>query len=90
MTKKELIKEMESKGLNFDPKLTKKELEKIFKDNETVAVLIDDYFSVDKYEASYISKGRTFILGMYATVKDANRALDRAGAYNRKIKHINK
>jgi hypothetical protein len=50
----------------------------------------EDDFKVDKYEASYKSKGRIHILGSYATVKDAENALNKAGAHIRYIKHIDK
>jgi len=48
----------------------------------------EEVFKVDKYEASYITKGRKKVLGMFATVSDAHKALDKLGAHNRKIKHI--
>lgn len=81
MTKKEIIKDLESKGVEFDSSLTKKELIELFYSDE-------DDFKIDKYVATYVSKGKTKTLGSYATVKDAKIAAGKIGAHNLKIKHV--
>ena len=110
MNKKELQEKLKDKKINFDPKATKKELEKLLSEdikvdgivlnttsnadtsigNLHIKDTVEEEFLVDKYEASYISKGRTFIVGTYATIKDCNVAFDMLGAYNRKIKRLTK
>jgi hypothetical protein len=50
----------------------------------------EEDFKIDKYEASYISKGRRHVVGSFATVNDARKALDKLGAHNIKIKHVTK
>ena len=99
MTKKELVQKLTEAGIEFDSKAVKKELAKLLngkigmgitnpKEKLVVEDIVEEEFLVDKYKASYKSKGRIFILGTYATIKDASKALDKVGAHNRNIDHI--
>lgn len=95
MNKKDLQKELTDRGITYGSKDTKLVLENLLKDAlvEVIDGIVptdDEEFLIDKYEASYTSKGRKRLLGSYATVIDAKRALDKIGATTQHIVRVTK
>ena len=100
MNKTQLKKKLTVAGIEFDPNATNAVLKNLLPreiegnvslgmPNPTAKLeIVEDTFAVDKYDAYYTSKGRERKLGPYATIKDANRALNKIGANTRRIVHI--
>lgn len=90
MTKKEIKEELQNRDIKFDSKANKPELEELLRISIAKDAIDEDTFSIDKYEAYYTSKGRRRYIGPYASVKDAEQALDKLGANVREIIHVTK
>jgi len=100
MTKRELQEALENSGIGFSKKATKdallglymEHIDNIQMDNEITDEDIEIApeqevleVKIKGYEATYISKGRTFSLGVFKSEKEATIALNKAGASIRKI-----
>jgi len=97
MTKNELLTAIRAYGISVSKKQTKRELEALYKEIQEaeVAKLNSDKSIIpeqrtaelkdEKYSATYISKGKRYLLGSFDSREDAIRALRKKGAYNYNI-----